>query len=73
MSKTLLGLEDIEAQSVLELPSRETMLVFVVIGDIASGNTIRIPIRDNQVAVQICAALVLAGVSCKIEQAGRSG
>ena len=74
MSKKMLSLEDIEGQTALELPSRETTLVFVVIGPIASGNTIRIPVQNNQVALQVCAAVqalsVLVGQSltCAVEK-----
>jgi len=77
MSKKMLSLEEIEGQTALELPERETMLVFVflTIGDV----TVNIPVQNNNVAVQVCAAANLIGaligqtVTCIIGQNGNGG
>ena len=55
LEKKALSLEDIEAQTALELPDREMMQIVVVIGDVLSDNEIRIDVRNNNIAVQVCA------------------
>ncbi len=55
LEKKALSLEDIEAQTALELPDREMMQIVVIIGDVLSDNTIRIPVKNNNIAVQVCA------------------
>ena len=51
LEKKALSLEDIEAQTALELPDREMMQIVVVIGDVLSDNEIRIDVRNNKIAV----------------------
>jgi hypothetical protein len=68
VEKKMLSVEAIESQAVLELPERELMLVTVVIGNLLSGNTVEIDVRNVQVAAQICAAVLSSGVlTCDFE------
>jgi hypothetical protein len=59
--KKQLCVEDIEAQTALELPDRELMLVTVIVNvvDVLRDIDIDIPItvKNNNVAVQVCAAV----------------
>jgi hypothetical protein len=41
-SKELLTMDELDAQTALELPDRETALVFVFIKDVLSGNRIKV-------------------------------
>jgi hypothetical protein len=68
VEKKMLSVEAIESQAVLELPEREMMLVTVVIGNLLSGNTVNIDVRNVQVAAQICAAVLSSGVlTCEFD------
>ena len=58
--KKLLTVQDIEAQSAIELPSRENLaLLSVVIAGVLNNNTVNvsIPIQNNKVGVQVCAVI----------------
>jgi hypothetical protein len=56
--KKTLTLADIDAQTTLELPSRETLqLVNVVVTNVLNGLTINIPVQNNHVGIQVCAAV----------------
>ena len=55
LEKKALSLEDIEAQTALELPDREMMQIVVVIGEINVLRGIEIDVRNNRIAVQVCA------------------
>jgi hypothetical protein len=57
LEKKALSLEDIEAQTALELPDREMMLVTVIIGEINALNDITIEVNNNRIAVQVCALI----------------
>ncbi len=57
LEKKALSLDVLEAQTALELPDREMMQIVVIIGDVLSDNTIRIPVRNNNIAVQVCALI----------------
>jgi hypothetical protein len=62
--KKTLTLADIDAQSALELPSRETLaLVNVVItnvtANVLNNNTVTVNVVNNRVAVQVCALVNL--------------
>ena len=57
LEKKALSLEEIEAQTALELPDREMMLVTVIIGEVNALNDIEINVRDNRIAVQVCALI----------------
>jgi hypothetical protein len=58
-TKELLTMEELDAQTALELPDRETALVFVIIKDVLSGNKIRVEVDDVNVGVQVCAVIQL--------------
>jgi hypothetical protein len=76
IEKKQLGFEDIEAQTALELPDRETMLVTVVITNLLNNLSISIPVQNNNVAVQVCAIvsvldtilLPAEDLTCEIDQ-----
>ena len=56
--KRTLSFEEIEAQTALELPERETPVV-VIIGCVAlCVGKIRIDVEDVNVAAQVCAAVL---------------
>jgi hypothetical protein len=58
MSKRELSLEEIEAQTAIELPDRAMMaLVNIAIFDIANNPVIQIPItvQNNHIAAEVCA------------------
>jgi len=55
MSKTMLSMEEIEAQTALELPDREMMLVTIVITNVLNNATVSLDVSNNRVAVAICA------------------
>jgi hypothetical protein len=69
-AKRALSVEELDAQTAVELPERETMLVTVVIGNLLSGNTVTIDVRNVNVAAQICAAVLAQDtpVTCEIQQ-----
>jgi hypothetical protein len=73
--KRTLSIEELEAQTALELPNRELMLVTVVITNLLNNLSIDIDVRNNSVAVQVCAVVqalntILVGqqLTCEIEQ-----
>lgn len=69
MEKKTLGVEDLEAQTALELPERELPLVTVVLTNVLSNNTVTIDVRNVNVAAQICAGVLNSGnVTCEIQQ-----
>ena len=56
--KKTLTLADIDAQSAFELPSRETLqLVTVVITNVLNNLRVNVDVRNNNVAVQVCALI----------------
>jgi hypothetical protein len=58
-TKEPITLDELDAQTALELPDRETALVFVIIKDVLSGNKIRVEVDDVNVGVQVCAVIQL--------------
>jgi hypothetical protein len=74
--KQALSLEDLEGQYVMELPDREMLgLVTVVITNVLNNLSIDVTVRNNRIAVQVCAFVealntILAGQSltCTIQQ-----
>ena len=74
--KNLMTIDRLNAETALELPNREMLLVTVVITnvDLLSNNTVTIPIKNNNVAVQVCAAVDLlsdigwTNLDCDIRQ-----
>ena len=75
LEKKALSLEEIEAQTALELPDREMMLVTVVITNVLNNLSIDVDVRNNKVAVQVCAVVNLLNdilttdqLTCEIQQ-----
>ena len=76
LEKKALSLEDIEAQSALELPDREMMLVTIVITNVLNNLSVDIDVRNNKIALQICAVIELLNtelfteetLTCEIQQ-----
>ena len=74
--KRTLTLENIEAQTALELPNRNMLLVTIVITNVLNNLSIDVDVRNNNVAVQVCAVVfllnsILAGgntLMCEIQQ-----
>ncbi len=73
--KLQLSCADIDGQVAFELPERETLsLVTVVITNLLNDNSVDIKVTNNNVAVQVCAAVsainTLGGISlsCQIRQ-----
>jgi len=68
-----LTLEELEAETVLELPDRET-LALVVIRNVANNTRIKINVENVNVGVQVCAlvevidSLTLDSLTCAIRQ-----
>jgi len=77
LEKRTLTLNDIEAETALVLPERNMMaLVTVVITNVLNNLSIDVDVKNNNVAVQVCAVVlllntILAGgneLTCTIEQ-----
>jgi hypothetical protein len=73
--KRTLSIEELEAQTALELPNRELMLVTVVITNLLNGLSVNVEVKNNNVAVQVCAVvqalntiLVPTVLECDIQQ-----
>ena len=73
--KKLLDIETIEAQGAFELPDRVMPLVTVVVTNVLNDLTVDIDVRNNKIAVQVCAVvaalnaiLVDADLVCEIQQ-----
>ena len=62
LEKKALSLEDIEAQTALELPDREMMQIVVVINNVLNNTSIDIDVKNNNVAVQVCAIVDVLNV-----------
>jgi len=71
--KKKMSLADIEAQSAFELPDREMMLVTVVITNLLNGLSIDVDVKNNNVAVQVCAVVaalntnIATSLTCDIQ------
>jgi hypothetical protein len=57
LEKKRLSLDEIEAQTALELPDREMMLITVVITNVLNNLSIDVDVRNINVGVQICAVV----------------
>ena len=55
--KKRLSVADLEAQAAFELPNREMMLITVVITNVLNNLSVDVDVRNNNIAVQICAAV----------------
>ena len=51
--------DELEAQAALELPDRDMMLVTVVINNVLNNLSIDVDVRNNKIAVQVCAIVNL--------------
>ena len=77
LEKKRLTAEALDAQSAFELPRREMLsLVNVYIRNVLNGLHVRLTVADNNVAVQVCAAVqaintIIAPtrLTCRIAQA----
>jgi hypothetical protein len=75
LEKEPLTLDELEAQAALELPSRDMMLVTVIINNVLNNLSIDVDVKNNKVAVQVCAIVnlintILDGdtLTCTIQQ-----
>lgn len=75
LEKQRLSSEELDAQAALELPSRDMMLVTVVINNVLNNLSIDVDVRNVNVAVQVCAVvnalntiLVDDALTCTITQ-----
>ena len=76
LEKRQLSLEDIEAQTALELPDREMMLVTVVITNLLNNLSVSIDVQNVSIAAQVCAAVLALdtillspeNLTCRIQQ-----
>jgi len=72
--KKRLSLDEIEAQTALELPDRELMLVTIVITNLLNNLSVDIDVKNNNVAVQVCAIVQILNanvgtlLTCDIRQ-----
>lgn len=74
--KRALTVSDLDAEAGFVLPPRETMLVTVVITNLLNNLSIDVDVRNNNVAVQVCAVVSLLStlfippvpLLCEIEQ-----
>lgn len=56
--KKHISLADIDDQVAIELPARETLaLVNVIVTNVLNNLSVSIPVQNNKVAVQVCAAV----------------
>ena len=77
LEKKRLTAEAIESQVAIELPRREMLsLVNVYIRNVLNGLHVRLTVANNNVAVQVCAAVQLintiiapTSLTCRIAQA----
>jgi len=76
LEKKRIGLDELDAQTALELPDRELMLVTVVITNVLNNLSVDVDVRNNNVAVQVCAIAEIIDVNllggnalfCEIQQ-----
>ena len=56
-TKRTLSLTDLDTEAGFVLPARETMLVTVVITNLLNNLSVDVDVRNNNVAVQVCAVV----------------
>lgn len=74
--KKMLTTEQLDMQSVMELPNRDMLLVTVVINNVLNNLSIDVDVRNINVAVQVCAIVeaidtdLLGGnvLTCDVQQ-----
>jgi len=59
IEKRALSIDELESQTALELPDREMMLVTIVITNLLNNLSIDVDVKNNNVAVQVCAVVNL--------------
>jgi hypothetical protein len=59
LEKQTLSMEELEDQAALELPNRDMMLVTVVITNVLNNLNLNIEVKNNKVAVQVCAVVAV--------------
>jgi hypothetical protein len=59
LEKQTLSMEELEDQAALELPNRDMMLVTVVINNVLNNLSVDVDVRNNNVAIQVCAVVNL--------------
>jgi hypothetical protein len=57
LEKKAVSFDELEAQNAFELPNREMLLVTVVIGAVNVVDVVDLVVANNNVGVQICAAV----------------
>jgi hypothetical protein len=75
LEKRRLTMEDLEAQTALELPERDMMaLVTIIITNLLNNLSVDVDVRNNNVAVQVCAVVSLlndaigTSLTCTVQQ-----
>jgi hypothetical protein len=75
LKKTAVTSEHLLAETALELPRRDMLLVTVIITNVLNNLSIDVDVRNNNVAVQVCAVVqllntILVGdtLTCEIRQ-----
>ncbi|MCA1560811.1 MAG: hypothetical protein LC804_11260 [Acidobacteria bacterium] len=74
--KQTLTLEQLDAQTALELPNRDMFLITIVLTNVLNNLTVDVDVRNINIAVQVCAVVelidtdLLGGnvLTCDIEQ-----
>jgi hypothetical protein len=74
LEKKRVSMEELESQVALELPDREMMLVTIVITNVLNNLSIEVDVRNNKIAVQVCAIVGLiadltgSSLTCDVQQ-----
>ena len=55
--KSIMTIDRLAAESALELPNRDMLLVTVVVTNVLNNLSIDVDVRNNNIAVQVCAAV----------------
>jgi hypothetical protein len=74
--KKMLTTEQLDMQSVMELPNRDMLLVTVVITNLLNNLSVDVDVKNVQVAVQVCAVvealntevLTVDSLTCQVQQ-----
>ena len=69
LEKQPLSMEELESQSAIELPERDTLLVTIIINNVLNNNTVEITVRDVSVLVQVCANVLNTNPNLTCRQA----
>jgi hypothetical protein len=74
--KKILTLEQLDAQTALELPNRDMFLITVVVTNVLNDLSVDVDVRNINIALQVCAVVELIDsdlfgghtLTCNIEQ-----